>query len=777
MAPRNIVSQRSIPTDSTNNKASITSRFSLSTDRDVSIDGITLLSEVPGNVTLSPFTSTSHFPDTDSIPLHILKSVSSKSENGAFLGFSVKEPHDRILNPIGKFINRKFLSIFRFKTWWSTMWIGSSGSDLQMETQLILLQVPELNSYSGSTKVKGKTFSCSAYLHVGDNPYDIMREAFAAVRVHLGTFRLLEEKTPPKIVDKFGWCSWDAFYITVEPVGLWHGVKSFAENGFPPRFLIIDDGWQSINMDHEPPLDLTSLGSQMLCRLYRFKENEKFAKYQAGTMLRPNAPKFDQHKHDIKFKEMVALAEKKKQLKQEGGDISSLPSPTIIEYLKEDGGPGTTRLDAKVTTAKLGGGLGKTMHDLGVDMIAEGGIGLVNPNQAGDLFESMHSYLADVGVTGVKVAAIHTLEYVSEDHGGRVQLAKAYYDGLSKSLKKNFGGSGLIASMEQCNDFFFLATQQISMGRVITSWPEDPNGDPLGVYWLQGVHMIHCSYNSLWQGQFIQPDWDMFQSDHPCAEFHAGSRAICGGPVYISDKVGHHNFDLLRKLVLPDGTILRCQYYALPTRDCLFENPLFDGKTLLKVWNLNKFTGVVGVFNCQGAGWYPKEHKLKTYPQSHKSKSGMVSPDDVEWEQKDSTAAYRNTEQFAVYIHKSDNMRLVKSKDHINITLQPYSCEIFTISPVHKLNEKCKFAPIGLENMFNSGGAIELLEYGCKEGLHDVKLKVKGTGKFLAYTSEKPVEITMNGDKLQFEWSSNGILRFEVPWIGGELSNVHISIN
>lgn len=59
-----------------------------------------------------------------------------------------------------------------------------------------------------------------------------------------------------------------------------------------------------------------------------------------------------------------------------------------------------------------------------------------------------------------------TLEYVSEDHGGRVQLAKRYYDGLSQSLKKNFGGSGLIASMEQCNDFFFLATKQISIGRV-----------------------------------------------------------------------------------------------------------------------------------------------------------------------------------------------------------------------------------------------------------------------------------------------------------------------
>lgn len=185
--------------------------------------------------------------------------------------------------------------------------------------------------------------------------------------------------------------------------------------------------------------------------------------------------------------------------------------------------------------------------------------------------------------------------------------------------------------------------------------------------------MIHCSYNSLWQGQFIQPDWDMFQSDHICAEFHAGSRAICGGPVYVSDKVGHHNFDLLRKLVLPDGTILRCQHYALPTRDCLFENPLFDAKTLLKIWNLNKFAGVVGVFNCQGAGWYPEEHRCRAYPQCYKSISGVISADDVEWEQKDSTAVYRNTEQFAVYLHKSDNLTIVKSNEQINITLQPSS--------------------------------------------------------------------------------------------------------
>lgn len=61
---------------------------------------------------------------------------------------------------------------------------------------------------------------------------------------------------------------------------------------------------------------------------------------------------------------------------------------------------------------------------------------------------------------------LQTLEYVSEKFGGRVELAKKYYDGLSKSLKKNFNGSNLLSSMEQCNDFLFLGTKQISMGRV-----------------------------------------------------------------------------------------------------------------------------------------------------------------------------------------------------------------------------------------------------------------------------------------------------------------------
>lgn len=55
-------------------------------------------------------------------------------------------------------------------------------------------------------------------------------------------------------------------------------------------------------------------------------------------------------------------------------------------------------------------------------------------------------------------------------------------------------------------------------------------------------------------------------------------------------------------------------------------------RSLLKVWNLNKLTGVVGAFNCQGAGRWP----LKGVTEEDKNTtvveiSDHVSPIDVEF--------------------------------------------------------------------------------------------------------------------------------------------------
>ncbi|XP_022847247.1 stachyose synthase-like [Olea europaea var. sylvestris] len=821
-------------------------------DDELCVRNVPLLTEVPGNVTFKSFSSVCQSSEA---PLSLIRRVESLSYKGGFLGFKKGESSDRLINSLGKFSGRDFLSIFRFKTWWSTQWVGKSGSDLQMETQWAMISVPETRSYvviipitegkfrsalqpgldghamifaeSGSSKVKASSFDAIAYIHVSDNPYTLMKEAYSAVRVHLNSFKLIEEKSPPPLVNKFGWCTWDAFYLTVEPAGIWQGVKEFSDGGISPRFLIIDDGWQSINMDgqdpHEDAKNLIIGGTQMTARLHRFEECEKFIKYKGGSMTGPNRPPFDPKKPKLLISKAIELenVEKardkaaksgvtdfsqyeieiekhRKELEQMfgGEEVGNLPNKGCsscscksenfgLKAFTRDleanfkglddiyvwhalagawGGvrPGATPLNAKIVPCKQSPGLDGTMADLAVEKMIEGSIGLVHPDQADEFYDMMHSYLAKVGITGVKVDVIHTLEYMSEDYGGRVELAKKYYKGLSKSLSKNFNGTGLISSMQQCNDFFLMGTEQISMGRVGDDfWFQDPNGDPMGVYWLQGVHMIHCAYNSMWMGQFILPDWDMFQSDHCCAKFHAGSRAICGGPVYVSDSLGGHDFALLEKLVFPDGTIPKCQFMALPTRDCLFKNPLFDSKTILKIWNINKYGGVVGAFNCQGAGWDPKEQRIKGYSHCYKPISGSVHVNDIEWDQKKEATELGEAEEYAVYLTEDEKLfTTANNSDDIPIVIQSSTFEIFTFVPIKKLGRAAKFAPIGLTNMFNCGGCIQELAYNGT----NAEIDVKGGGNFLAYSNVSPKKCYLNGSEVGFEWSEKGKLGLSLPW-------------
>lgn len=294
-------------------------------------------------------------------------------------------------------------------------------------------------------------------------------------------------------------------------------------------------------------------------------------------------------------------------------------------------------------------------------------------------------------------------------------------------------------------------------------------------------------------GQIIQPDWDMFQSDHVCAKYHAGSRAICGGSVYLSDSLGCHDFDLIKKLVHPDGTIPKCQRFALPTRDCIFVNPLFDNKSLLKLWNFNKvppyllpifflylymkllvhiydlkfdfvqYGGVIGAFNCQGAGWDGKARKIIGYPQCYKPITGSVHITDIEWDQWTEAAAMGEAEEYVVYLDQAGSLLLLTPKSNpIQVTMQPSSFEIFSFVPVKNLGPIAKFAPIGVTNMFNSGGTIQELDY--KETGAAARLKIKGGGNFLAYSNVAPKTCYLNGTEVAPEWSADGKLKLDLPW-------------
>ncbi|KAG2307750.1 hypothetical protein Bca4012_083275 [Brassica carinata] len=739
---------------------------------DLLANGHVVLTDVPVNVTV---TASPYLADKDGEPVD--------ASAGSFIGFNLDgEPRSRHVASIGKLRDIRFMSIFRFKVWWTTHWVGSKGSDIENETQIIILEnsgsgrpyvllLPLLEGSfrssfqpgedddvavcveSGSTQVTGSEFRQVVYVHAGDDPFKLVKDAMKVVRVHLNTFKLLEEKTPPGIVDKFGWCTWDAFYLTVNPDGVHKGVKCLVDGGCPPGLVLIDDGWQSIGHDSDG-IDVEGMscavaGEQMPCRLLKFQENFKFRDYVS--------PK---DKNEVGMKAFV------RDLKEEFSTVDYIYVwHALCGYW---GGlrPGAPTLPpSTIVRPELSPGLKLTMQDLAVDKIVDTGIGFVSPDMANEFYEGLHSHLQNVGIDGVKVDVIHILEMLCEKYGGRVDLAKAYFKALTSSVNKHFDGNGVIASMEHCNDFMFLGTEAISLGRVGDDfWCTDPSGDINGTYWLQGCHMVHCAYNSLWMGNFIQPDWDMFQSTHPCAEFHAASRAISGGPIYISDCVGQHDFDLLKRLVLPDGSILRCEHYALPTRDRLFEDPLHDGKTMLKIWNLNKYTGIIGAFNCQGGGWCRETRRNQCFSQCVNTLTATTNPKDVEWNSGNSPISVENVEEFALFLSQSKKLVLSGPNDDLEITLEPFKFELITVSPVVTIEgSSVQFAPIGLVNMLNTSGAIRSLVYHEES----VEIGVRGAGEFRVYASRKPASCKIDGEVVEFGYEESMVM-VQVPWSAPE---------
>lgn len=95
--------------------------------------------------------------------------------------------------------------------------------------------------------------------------------------------------------------------------------------------------------------------------------------------------------------------------------------------------------------------------------------------------------------------------------------------------------------------------------------------------------------------------------------------------------------------------------------------------SLLKIWNLNKCCGVVGVFNCQGAGWCKIEKKNRIHCETPGTLSGSICTSDVDliaqvagadWSGDAIVYAYRSGNSFCFFwFYRSGNLIWHKISD------------------------------------------------------------------------------------------------------------------
>uniref|UniRef100_M8CEM6 galactinol--sucrose galactosyltransferase n=1 Tax=Aegilops tauschii TaxID=37682 RepID=M8CEM6_AEGTA len=737
----------------------VTPQITVSDGR-LAVRGRTVLSGVPDNVTAA------HASGAGLV-------------DGAFVGATAGEAKSHHVFTFGTLRDCRFMCLFRFKLWWMTQRMGTSGRDVPLETQFILIEVPaaagnddgdsepvylvmlpllegqfrtvlqgndqdqlQICIESGDKAVQTEQGMNSVYIHAGTNPFDTITQAVKAVEKHMQTFHHREKKKVPSFVDWFGWCTWDAFYTDVTADGVKQGLRSLAEGGAPPRFLIIDDGWQQIGSENkEDPSVAVQEGAQFASRLTGIKENTNG--WGGGGGVKPPAAGME-------------------------------PDESALAYPVQS--PGVTG----------------NQPDIVMDSLSVLGLGLVHPRKVYSFYDELHAYLAACGVDGVKVDVQNIVETLGAGHGGRVALTRASHRALEASVARNFPDNGCISCMCHNTDMLYSAKQTAVVRASDDFYPRDPASHT--------VHISSVAYNTLVLGEFMQPDWDMFHSLHPAAEYHGAARAIGGCPIYVSDKPGNHNFDLLKKLVLPDGSVLRAQLPGRPTRDCLFSDPARDGArcspssfkgilplsdvnetlpdsisvlicdpllfslSLLKIWNMNKCAGVVGVFNCQGAGWCRVVKKTRIHDEAPGTLTGSVRAEDVEGITQ-ATGTDDCTGDAVVYTHRAGELVRLPRGATLPVTLKRLEYELFHVCPVRAVAPDISFAPIGLLHMFNAGGAVEECVVRTNEDDKAVvALRVRGCGRFGAYCSRRPAKCSLDSADVEFGYDADtGLVTVDVP--------------
>ena len=115
-------------------------------------------------------------------------------------------------------------------------------------------------------------------------------------------------------------------------------------------------------------------------------------------------------------------------------------------------------------------------------------------------------------------------------------------------------------------------------------------------------HLLENAYNAIYHDELYCCDWDMFWTSHPDGRKHSLLRAISGGPVYFSDRVGETNPDVLKPLAYLDGSLPMMIRSAKPTEDCVFSDPRSGG--VLKLHNAapwgSVMAGGIAVYNLTG---------------------------------------------------------------------------------------------------------------------------------------------------------------------------------
>ncbi|MHA1437296.1 MAG: Sip1-related alpha-galactosidase [Promethearchaeota archaeon] len=531
------------------------------------------------------------------------------------------------------------------------------------------------------------------YVGINKDEFLLMEEAAKNISGFIKIGNLRKNKTLPDWIDKLGYCTWNTFYFFINQVKIIRMLQKFKEIGIIPKYFILDDGWQKVRF-----FKLLDKGIKLKKFPNGLKRLIDYCKKEFG----------------IKYFLVWHTAQGYWWGINSRGYYGKKFGSSLIQNKPHIGPSYPSEVSWKLK-------IGKILNNFAAKIGWKNGILL--PNKIKDFYEDYYSWLKSQGVDGVKVDNQFGTPIMTYNLGYQAKLMRDYHKNLEKFISKYFSESSVINCMSlNCADLFQYEKTNITRNSM-DYFPKKKKE--------QINHILNNAYNNYWSGQFIHPDWDMFQTANKIGwgEYQAAARAISGSPIYVSEPFEKVNKSILSKVSLPDGTILRCKDIALPCKDCLFTNPAKKGRAL-KIFNNNEYNSVLGIFNVMLKN--PTEVKF--------------SPSDIKG---------FNDGKYAVYEFNSKILRIMDANQYARIKLKVKGFEIITIAQIQN-----RFAPIGILTMYNSGGIFKKIVIDKSK----ISIYLKNYGLIGFFLENKPNKILVNKKVSKFDYSlKTKLLKVFIP--------------
>lgn len=369
----------------------------------------------------------------------------------------------------------------------------------------------------------------------GKHLYETIQQAMKlALSLTGGMGKLLQDKlAPPLWLDCLGWESGIAMGANVSHQNIIESVESLVEAGYPPGFVLIDEGWQHL---------ITNVKDK--------KGKKLLASFEADPVRFP------------------------KGIKGVVDDLATLGIKYVGVWHGMMGYRGG--IHSKLARTYNLPSLPNQRYFLGCDL-----------GSTFQFFYDYYGYLREQGVAFIKVGDQSSVADFCQDDKEVTALYKNLQAAMQAAASIQFNSAHFNTECLRNENLFYWGNSRFARAA------EDIDvSNSVGV--MRAIR--NNLTNSLWLQHLMQPDFDAWLTYTDQSETLAIFHALSGSINVIGDPAGEHNKTLINKFMLPCGHLLKADYPLTLCHDSIFCNPL-EEKRIYKAFTFKGEYGIIGAFN------------------------------------------------------------------------------------------------------------------------------------------------------------------------------------